>query len=160
MLGKIRKQIHKLTPDDLSASPVWEYALDEEGDPDQDETTVRPYSFSGALDPSVGNIIVAARFWLADGTQLPGYLNPPSCDNRNLDSMQPQIVTDSGQISFWRGRLPPETSRAYQLLGRQAAAVFPIRFESTVPLIAGTVSGTLPGFLCLESDLETVKVVQ
>jgi hypothetical protein len=160
MPTKIRRQVYELTLDDLSTSQVWEFALDEEGEPDQDEATVRPYSFSGTLDPSVGMLIVAARFWLADGTQLRGYLTPPSSDDRSLGTIQPQIVTDSGQVGFWCGRCPPDTARAYQLLGREASSVFPIRFESAVPLLGGTVSGSLQGFLCLESDFETVRSVQ
>ena len=160
MHTKVRKQVYKLKPDNLSLSPVWEFALDEEGEPEQDEATVRPHPISGILDPSVGMLIVAARFWLVDGTQLHGYLTPPLSDNRSLSTIQPQIVTDRGQISFWCGRCPPDTARAYHLLGRNAASVFPIHFESTVPLVGGPVSGTLPGFMCLESDFETVRTVQ
>lgn len=160
MPAKIRRQVYELTPGDLSASPVWEFALDEEGEPDQDEATVRPHPVTGALDPSDGMFIVAARFWLADGTPRYGYLTPPSAEDSSLGTIQPQIVTDSGQVSFWCGRCPPDTSRAYQLLGGDAASVFPIRFESAVSLVGGAVSGTLPGFLCLESDFETVRTVQ
>ncbi|CAN5457528.1 hypothetical protein BH09VER1_BH09VER1_55450 [soil metagenome] len=160
MPEKIRRQIYELSLEDLSASLAWEFALDEEGEPDQDEATVRPYIFSGILDPSAGRFIVTARFWLADGTQLLGYLTPPSSDDRSLGTTQPQIVTERGQGSFWYGCLPPATAHAYQLLGREAASVFPIRFESNVPLAGGSVSGTISGFLCLESDLETVRAVQ
>src|SRR6185369_14028391 len=160
MPAKIRKQVYDLTLDDLSTSPAWEFALDEEGESDQDEATVRPHSFSGPLDPSADMLIVAARFWLADGTSMRGYLTPPSADDRSLGLIQPQIVTDGGQVRFWCGRCPPDTARAYQLLGRDSASVFPLRFESAVPLIGGAVSGTVPGFLCLESDFETVRAVQ
>ena len=160
MPAKVRKQVYELTPGDLSASPVWEFALDEESEPDQDEATVRPHPVSGTLNPSDGMFIVAARFSLANGTEMRGYLTPPSADDRSLGTIQPQIVTDAGQVSFWCGRCPPDTTRAYQLLGGDAASVFPIRFESAVPLIGTAVSGTLPGFLCLESDFETVRTVQ
>lgn len=103
--------------------------------------------------------VVAASFWLADGTELRGYLTPSSSDDRSLGVIQPQIVTENGQVSFWCGRCPPDPARAYQLLDRKALSVFPIRFESAVPLLGGAVSGTLPGFLCLESDFKTVRVV-
>lgn len=120
---------------------------------------MRPYSFSGAPDPSEGMLIVAARFWLADGTQLSGYLAPPPSDDRSLGVIQPQIVTYSGHVSFWCGVCPADSTRAYRTLGRDARSEFHIRFESAVPLVGGVVSGTLPGFLCLESYFETVKVV-
>ena len=160
MPTKIRRQVYELTLSDLSSSPAWEFALDEEGEPDQDEATVRPYPFTGSVDPSVGMLIVAARFWLADGTEMRGYLTPPSSDDRSLGTIQPQIVTDGGQVSFWLGRCPPNKIRAYQLLGRDAESVFPIRFESAVPLLGGAVFGTVPGFLCLESDFQIVRTVK
>jgi hypothetical protein len=104
--------------------------------------------------------IVEARFWLADGTQMRGYLTPPADGGRELGTFQPQIVTEAGQVGFWCGRCPPDTAKAYRLLGRDAAGVFPVRFESAVPLVGGVVSGTLPGFLCLEDDLKTVKTIR
>ncbi len=74
---KIRKQVYQLTLDDLSKSPVWEFALDEEGEKGQDEAAVRPYGISGALDPSDGMFVVRAIFTLADGSRLQGCLTPP-----------------------------------------------------------------------------------
>ena len=159
MPAKIRKQVYKLTLQDLMSSPVWEFALDEEGEPDQDEATVRPLALSGPLDPTVGMYIVAARFWLADGTEMRGYLTLPSGDDRGLGTVQPQIVTECGQVGFWCGRCPPYTARAYRLLGRDAASAFPIRFASAVSLVGGAVAGTVPGFMCLESDFATVRTV-
>jgi hypothetical protein len=160
MPAKIRKPIYELTADDFLAFPVWEYALDEEGEEGQDETTVRPYFAANHLDPSEGTWIVAATFTLADGTLMSGYLTPPSSMERYLGRIQPQIFTNRGQVSFWCGRLPPETARCYELLGRNASSVFPVRFESAVPLVGGPVVGTLLGFLCLEDDFETVRTIQ
>ena len=159
MPAKIRRQVYELTLQDLMSSPAWEFALDEEGEPEQDEATVRPLAFSGSLDPADGMYIVAARFWLVDGTEMRGYLTPPSGDDCGLGTVQPQIVTESGQVGFWCGRRQPDTARAYQLLARDAASVFPIRFESAVSLVGGAVAGTVPGFMCLESDFATVRSV-
>jgi hypothetical protein len=160
MPQRIRKQVYELKPEDLSAFPIWEFALDEESEPDQDEATVRPYAFSASVDPSDGMFIVAARFWLADGTEMRGYLSPPSDDDRELGTIQPQIVTETGQVSFWCGLCTPDTAKSYRLLGRETAGVFPVRFESAVPLVGGVVAGTLPGFLCFEEDLKTVKTIK
>ena len=63
---KIRKQVHDLSVDDVRKFPVCEFALDEEGEEGQDEATVRPFEFSGALDPSDGPFIVRGVFTLAD----------------------------------------------------------------------------------------------
>jgi hypothetical protein len=49
-----RKQVYDLTLADFDAAPVWEFALDEEAVPGQDETTVRPYEAPGPpLDRAV-----------------------------------------------------------------------------------------------------------
>lgn len=101
MPTKIRKQVYELNLDDLSTSPVWEVALDEEGAPGQDESTVRPRQFYGTLDPSAGMLIVATRFWLSDGTKMSGYLTPPPADDRSLGTVQRNIITGGGQVSFW-----------------------------------------------------------
>jgi hypothetical protein len=70
---KIRRQVYELTLDDLSKFPVWEFALDEEGEEGQDEATVRPYEVTGALDPSDGMFVVRASFTLADDSKMQGY---------------------------------------------------------------------------------------
>jgi len=160
MPQQIRKQVYELTPEDLVAFSAWQFALHEESEADQDEATVRPFPFSGPIDPAAGMLIVAARFWLADGTEMRGYLTPPTDEDRSMGRTQPQIVTPTGQVCFWYGRCPPNTARAYGLLGRPAHSVFPVRFESAVPLVGGAVSGSVAGFLCLEDDLQTVRTIK
>ena len=156
---KIRKQVYELTLDDLSQFPVWEFALDEEGMEGQDEATVRPYEFSGALDASDGMFVVRAFFNLADGSRFLGYLTPPVQCNDGLGTLQPVIVTRKGQVGFWCGIRAPDSARLshfYQSLEREAARVFPVQFESEVDLIGGKVAGSIPGFLVLE-DFRTQK---
>ena len=68
--------------------------------PGQDETTVRPYRTSGPLDPSGRMFVVAARFWLADGTPMQGYLTPSSRGDATLGTIHPHIVNEAGQIGF------------------------------------------------------------
>ena len=51
---KIRKQVYELTVDDFTEFPVWEFALDEEGEENQDEATVRPSTAPLPLDCSDG----------------------------------------------------------------------------------------------------------
>ena len=69
----------------------------------------------------------------------------PRCE-ASLGTIQPHVVTEAGQVGFWCGMCQPDAARSYQLLGR-TASVFPIRFESAVPLIGGVVTGSIPGFL-------------
>jgi hypothetical protein len=44
----------------------------------------------------------------------------------------------------------------YELIGKKAGRVFPMRFESEVELVGVPVKGNVPGFLVLE-DFETWK---
>jgi hypothetical protein len=157
--------LQRVSADDLTKFPVWEFALDDEGEEGQDESTVRPYMLDGQLDPSAGMFVARARFRLADGSQFHGYLTPPVQGDDSLGTLQPVIVTGEGQVLFWWGSiLPPaaEVSQSYQRLGGTAHShVFPIQFSSDVPILGGPIEGELPGFLHLE-DWKTgrTKVVK
>jgi hypothetical protein len=159
-IERIRKQVYELTPEDLVLHSAWEFALDEEGEEGQDEATVRPCQPNGPLNPSDGMFIVRARLVLADGTRMRGYLTPPVQGDSDLGTLQPAIVVDGGQVSFWCGMFAPEPAQvvaSYTLLGKsQASEVFPLKFESDVELVGGPVAGELPGFLVLE-DFKTMR---
>lgn len=159
MNPRIRRQVYELTPEDLDRSSIWEFALDEEGEEGQDEATVRPYESQGPLDPSDGMFVVRARFELADGTRAVGFLTPPVQGDSSLGTLQPAVVVDQGQVSFWCGMLSPEPvhlAASYARLGKSSASeVFPLRFTSDVELVGGPVTGELPGFLVLD-DFSTM----
>ena len=156
----IRRQVYDLTPSDLEPHAVWEFALDEEGVEGQDEATVRPQEASGPIDPAEGMFIVRASMTLADGTRHVGYLTPSAAGGADLSACQPAVVVADGQVSFWRGMMalrPEDLSGSYALLKKGSRAdVFPIRFESDVPLVDGPVAGVVPGFLILE-DFKTMR---
>ena len=107
------------------------------------------------MDPAGGMFIVRAWLTLADGTRVHGYLTPPFDGDTWLAFIQPQAVTPGGQVSFWCGILAPkrrDISASYARLGKSSARqVFPLRFESDVPLKSGAVSGDVPGFMVLEN---------
>jgi hypothetical protein len=156
---RVRKQVYELTLLDLSVFPVWEFRLDEEGEEGRDESTVRPYTAAGPLDPADRMFIVRAAFTLADGSKMLGYLTPPGRGDASLGILQPIIVAVGGQVRFWCGTTPPGSKRLaqnYALLGKDAKQVFPLRFESEVELVGGPVKGAVTGFLVLE-DFQTRK---
>ena len=151
---KVRKQVYLLTEDDLRDHEVWEFALDEEGVEGQDEATVRPFSPQGELDASSGMFVLRASFRLADGSRMSGYLTPPAGSDSGLGTIQPVIVSASGQVTFWQGIRRPQRTELddwYRRLGRTASQLFPLEFNSEVPLVRGPVRGTIPGFLVVQS---------
>jgi hypothetical protein len=158
--SRIRMKIDRLTVADLERYGVWEFALDEEGAPGQDETTIRPYEPRGPLDPSEGLYIVRARLMFADGTQFIGYLTPPDKGDSSIGTLQPAAVMREGQVSFWCGTLEPsatEIASSYARLGKSSASqVFPLRFRSDVALLGGQITGELPGFIVID-DVESMR---
>jgi hypothetical protein len=158
----VRRQVYELTLDDLNQFPVWEFRLGEEGtagEAGRDECTVRPHTASGALDPVDRMFVVRTVFTLADGSSLKGYCTPPLRGDNSIGALQPIIVTDRGQVRLWCGTAAPDSKRlahSYELLGKDAGRVFPVRFESDVKLVGGPVTGSVPGFLVLE-DFQTRK---
>jgi hypothetical protein len=149
----VKRQVYELTLHDLRIFPVWEFRLAEEDDEGQDESTVRPYTASGPLDPTDRMFVVRAVFTLADGSRMQGYFTPPGRGDAGLGTMQPIIVTDRGQVRFWCGTAVPSSKRladSYELLGKDAKQVFPVQFESEVELVGGLVRGSVPGFMVLE----------
>jgi len=147
---KVRKQVYELTAADLEKHPIWEFALDEEGEDGQDEATVRPWEGREALDPSDGMFVVRSTFTAAGGKQFVGYLTPPVSGEISVGIIQPIIVAEHGQVMFWCGALPPTAEAlrdAYAKLQLEPAAVFPCRYASAVTLLGGAVSGSLNGFM-------------
>ncbi|MBC8051201.1 MAG: hypothetical protein H7X92_13810 [Chitinophagales bacterium] len=161
---KIRKKVDELTLKDLAEYPVWEFALDEEGEENQDETTVRPYKYKGILDPSLSMFIIQAMFELADGTRQQGYLTPDRSKS-DLGFVQPVIIASEGRLIFWHGVLRPDDtdlSQFYGLLGKTSALqVFPIKFWSNVALKIGPMNGEIPGFMVMADILgEKIDVIK
>jgi len=150
---KIRKQVYDLTLEDFAEFPVWEFALDEEGEEGQDEATTRPYEFTEPLNPHDGMFVVWADFSLVDGSKMQGYLSP-ALENE-LGYIQPIIITNKGQVGFWSGTMQPSqdviTSK-YSLLGKSSAQVFPLAFKSKVKISDGYNEGIISGFSFYSQD--------
>src|SRR6266511_2765069 len=87
----IRKQVYDLTPDDLAGTPIWEFALDEEGLAGQDEATVKPRPDLERADVDEGLLVIRAEFASADGPLFDGYVSPQH--EAQLGWIQPTIVT-------------------------------------------------------------------
>ena len=145
---RIRKQVADLVPSDLERFPIWEFALDEEGEEGLDEETVRPRPDLADADPSDGLFIVRAEFVGRDGTRFAGYVTASQDDAPS--ALQPTIVTAYGQVPFWlglHGPGPGEIEQAYELLAKTAEQLFPLRFRALVPVAGATCEGAIGGFV-------------
>ncbi len=150
----MRKQVYDLTPTDLQFSPIWEFASDEEGIEGQDEATVRPVDLNNLQDALAGLCVAKARFKLADGSAMCGYLTLGIPGDSYLGSLQPAVVTNIGQVSFWCGSIAPTQEyieSSYAVLGKKSEEIFPLFYALDTELIDYDISGTVPGFLVLES---------
>jgi hypothetical protein len=159
---RVRKQVYELTVEDFLEHSVWEFALEEEGEQGQDEATVRPKPVVGPVDPAEGMVVLKARFTLADGTLMAGYVTPPSPYSSGLGTIQPQIITKHGQVPFWCAASKPTREALvenYGRLGRAADEVFPVRFSSEVEVVGGPVTGILNGFLYFAMETETTHEI-
>jgi hypothetical protein len=145
---EIRKQVTALIPDDLERFPIWEFALDEEGEEGQDEETLRPRPDLSRADPDEGLFVVRAELVAADGTRFAGFVSPQHASH--VGYVQPTIVTDRGQVRFWFGLVAPRRSvveAAYNTLGKTAAELFPVRYRALVDHGGAPLDGELPAFL-------------
>jgi len=159
---RVRKQVYELTVEDFNQHPIWEFALDEEGEEGQDEATVRPQPVVEPVDPADGMVVVKASFTLADGTTMAGYVTPPSPYSGGLGTIQPQIITQQGQVPFWCGAFKPTSdvlAQNYGRLGRTADKVFPVHFTSEVEVVGGPVTGILKGFLYMEMATDEIHEI-
>jgi len=148
----IRKQVTELTVADLEQFPIWEHALDEEGEEGQDEETVKPRPDLTAADPADGMFLVRAEFVAADGARFDGYVYPN--DRPYIGYLQPTVATEGGQVNFWLGAFGPragQLERSYELLGKTAEQLFPVRYRAVVPHEGVPLDGELPAFLRMRS---------
>jgi hypothetical protein len=156
MMKKNRKQVYELKIDDLEKHDVWEFALDEEGEDDQNEATVRPYRRSGKLNPDKGMFVVKAEFVASNGKKYTGYVTPPVQGDSFIGTIQPIIVLPDGQVGFWNGIFALSEDKIlknYKMLGVQNPnELFPVRFQSSVPITTGPVQVTISGFMYLAEE--------
>src|SRR5689334_18367596 len=93
---KTRKPVTELTPADLEVYPVWEFAIDEESVPGQDETWVRPIE-SRAIPVGRYSLSVATEFRTACGRTYPGF-SMVSTGPGNLDIGEGIILAEGSYL--------------------------------------------------------------
>ena len=145
---KIRVQFEDFKISYFDITQIWEFAIDEEGDDDQDETTLKPRTDLTVADPSQGLFMIQCKFATPTGKTFHGICHPTF--ENSISSIQPYIFTDKGLVMFWCGAIKPTQNRKdsyYNLLNESSDSLFPLKFESTTPTVGANMSGLIEGFM-------------
>jgi hypothetical protein len=156
---RIRRQVYELSLQDLADYPVWEFCSDEESVEGQDEATVKPANVTHATDEA-GAYVFAVDVVYADGERAIGYRYSGSV--KEFGTIQPCVVTASGQVSFWYGMLrfvdiEAVKTDAYARLRKTSTDLFPIEFLTRVPVEGQNQKVRVSGFMGLD-DIQRVSV--
>jgi hypothetical protein len=120
-----RKLIDALTPEDLDAFAIWEFAM-EEGD-DRDETWLRPLD-RGTIPRDTPSLSVAADFVAADGTRFAGIVGLST--NEGVAVASGGLLAEGSYVYAGHGEktsIRYKTSAASEL-GKAPADIYPLRF--------------------------------
>src|SRR5215831_12626122 len=124
-----RKPVYHLTLHDFAAYLVWEYATDEEGGEERDESWVRPVMT--LVVPQRSYTHVASNFTAASGKQFAGFVTvstlhhlPDVCQGVIIHNREQLFVSNPEAYGF-------NESRRYLLvtLRLTEAEVFPLSFR-------------------------------
>src|SRR5207249_5424565 len=140
-----RRPVVKLKVLDFRSFPIWEFAIDEEGENRRDETWVRPVQRS-VIPLGAYSLLVAAEFAMSTGRRLTGCMSVSTADGKV--EISPGAVL--GRVGY---KALPTVSRALavrrhydwsirerdvlvEALGLREIAVFPLSYTLRV-LIRG-----------------------
>jgi hypothetical protein len=153
---RIRKQVYELTAEDLNTYSLWEFCLDEEGEEEQDECTVKPSEDHEVRGYEPGAYILACDVRYADGSAGVGYIYSGEPDDFGCTA--PILILESGQVGFWLGSLrflkdtASPVAAAMARLNKDAASVFPIQFQTRAPINGAPMELTVRGFMAKGAD--------
>lgn len=159
-----RRQVQDLTAADVRAHPAWWFPPEDGHLTGPDVCTVMPIDAgqadaTGACEFPDGRFLLHAVFTLADGTTLDGHVSYAPGDPADVESQEPTICCDRGQVPLWHGMIVPDaafTARMLTLLGRPRDAVFPVRWRATLHPTGREIEGEAAGFLVWRGGLDAV----
>lgn len=158
---RIRRNPGEFSAADWRRWPVWERALDEEGEPDQDETTMRPVPDARQVVPGDYRV-VGAEFLLRNGKRFLGTVEPSSAVARRpefdayynieFDWNDVELPRSVGLNGAQVGRVPADWFDTWMSdmlirLGTTFAQAFPIRVRPFAPVFGWPAEWELPGFI-------------
>ncbi|HSP30575.1 MAG TPA: hypothetical protein VLO13_00940, partial [Halomonas sp.] len=131
-----RKPINELNPEDLEAFPIWEFAIDEEENEEQDETWVSPVR-GNVIDSDEYSLSVSANFITASGKAISGAVDVTTADE--FEFGHAFLLYDGSYIFVSSEKFPDpnqERNAVALALGLPVEKVFPLKFTLRV-LIEG-----------------------
>ena len=93
---KTRKPVDQLRQIDLETFPVWEFATDEEGDEDQDETWVRPVR-AKTIPGDAYSLSVSARFNTRSGVEFKGIVEVSTAEG--FEAVHAAVLTEGSYVA-------------------------------------------------------------
>ena len=124
-----RKPVIKLAATDLRAFPIWEFAIDEESHPDQDETWVRPVQAEAVPAGAYSQIVAASFASPPSSSTFVGFMMV-STDERPPDLSPGAVLFRRGYHVIPSPQEAPERAAFAGLLG----VTFPLSYRLLVPL--------------------------
>lgn len=131
MERRILKPIDELRVRDLSDHPVWRFALDAEGVPGQNETSVEPVAHPALPREHPDPLFVAADFFGADGGSYVGLVQVTSDGDLTLEPCA--LVTAQAYAPLPEGWMADSVKRfAEEVLGVPLDPLYPLTFTLRV----------------------------
>lgn len=129
---KTRKPIDKLEITDFEIFPIWEFATDEEGIEEQDETWVRPVDSKVAPLGSY-SLSVAAQFLTSSGKTFVGFVE---LSTESTIKIGHAVLLHNNHYIFVPSSRIWNVDKAYanvvEILGISLPELFPLRFTLSV----------------------------
>lgn len=155
--------MYDLRREDFEKQPVWAFCLDEEEVDGQTEETVRPCNLQQLPANSLGSFLVAADVIFGDGTHTLGYLFSDEHDAKSafpaafINEECVQFVIPGSRKNLTRELLDERKKKLYDALSIEKSAVFPVVFQSLIPVKGAPIKFVLDGFILLCENGQTVR---
>lgn len=140
---RTRKPVDRMTLSDLETFPIWEYALDEEDAPGQDERTIRPLPIR-VVPKGRGSLHVAAEFTSPAGRIYRGFAGVSTLDGK-VEILDAVVLVRRRYLplptlsraravrrkALWQNELRDQALRALRV---KETDLFPLRCVLKVPI--------------------------
>lgn len=134
------KLLKDLTKDDILKFKIWEHWIENRLE------YVKPTKRIQISESENKGFIVQTDFELKNNSKFSGFSSP--MDTSGLDYIQPVIITERGQVLFWKDEGWKNDEKEIELskLGLKQSEVFPISYKSLIPIDGIFYKGVIEDF--------------